>query len=121
MPACKHTVKRTQSLEVRGDQATIELDPPITHSCTAEFAYVPHGKSDDILAGEALGPELGHDVGEVHVDGVSAGHVTVTLNDSPTGSIRVRIECEGKKPCGPTWITIQLAGFAQNVVVQAVH
>jgi len=120
MPECRHTVKRTHSLEVPGDQATIELDPPITHPCVAEFSYVPHGMFDDVFAGSPLGgSEVGSDVGEVHVDGVSAGHVTVTLVERPTGSIRVTISCEGKPPCGPTSTTIQLAGFAQNVVVQA--
>ena len=122
MPDCKYTVKRTQSLQVPGDQATIELDPPISHPCAAEFSYVPHGLSDDMLAGEPLGgSELGSDVGEVHVDGVSAGHVTVTLISRPTGSIRVRVSCDGKPPCGPTSTTIQLAGFEQNVVVQDVY
>jgi len=118
MPTCDHTVKRTQSLQVPGDQATIELKPPITHPCKATFSYVPHGQHDQILAGESLGgSEVGNDVGEVHVDGVSGGHVTLTLVTRPTGSIRVIIDCETKPPCSKS-ITIQLAGFEQNVVVQ---
>ena len=118
MPACPHQVTRTDSLEVPGDQATIALDPPIEHPCIAEFSFVPHGKYDDILTGEAL-DEVGRDVGEVRVDGISAGHLTVTLIERPTGSIRVMVRCDDKPRCGPNWTTIQLAGFKQNVVVQA--
>ena len=120
MPDCPHKVRRTDSLEVPGDQATIGLDPPIEHPCTAEFFYVPHGKYEDILSYEALS-EVGREVGEVRVDGISAAHVTVTLVERPTGSIRVEVRCDGKARCGPTWTTIQLAGFKQNVVVQATH
>ncbi len=120
MSDCSNTVKRTQSLQVPGDQATIELDPPVAHPCSAEFSYIPHGQHDQILAGEALGgAELDKDVGEVHVDGVSAGHVTVTLTERPTGSIRVIVTCDCKPPCSRS-TTIQLAGFGQNVVVQDV-
>ena len=118
MPACPHQVRRTDSLQVPGDQATIGLNPPIEHPCTAKFYYVPHGKHDDILTYEPL-TEVGRDVGEVRVDGISAGHVTVTLIERPTGSIRVEVHCERKVGCGPNWTTIQLAGFKQNVVVQA--
>lgn len=120
MTECPHKVTRTDSLQVPGDQATIQLDPPIEHPCTAKFFYVPHGKHDDILTCEALS-EVDHDVGEVRVNGVSAGHATVTLIQRPTGSIRVEVSCEGKSSCGPTWTTIQLAGFEQNVVVQDRH
>lgn len=120
MPDCSHKVTRTDSLQVPGDQATIQLDPPIEHPCSAKFFFVPHGKHADILTYEAL-LEVDRDVGEVRVNGVSAGHVTITLLQRPTGSIRVEVSCEGKPGCGPTWTTIQLAGFEQNVVVQSTH
>ena len=111
MGECEFSIIRENNFIRKGDVASFKVEPEIRYPCSAKFLFNKR----------LLNQYIGNDIDDIHVAGLSAGHVSVrALTDNPSGQLTVEVTCQGEDPCGPTTKSIDFAGLASNSHISTV-
>ncbi len=105
MGDCEFSIIRESNFRKRGDATSFKVLPDIRYPCSAKFSF----------NNQPLNQHVGKDIGDIHVTGISSGHVSVrALSDNPSGQLIVEVMCKGEEPCGPTTKFIEFSGLASE-------